>query len=70
MAATFTITGIVPKTRSAPGGLFTSVQQVTFTTKPSEITGVIDVPSQTFTPDEVDRLVSEQAKLLEAVKAL
>lgn len=70
MADTFTIDTITPRTRAAPGGQFVSVQAVTFTTKPSGLVGTVDIPSVTFTPDEVAKVIARQAALLESVKAL
>jgi hypothetical protein len=70
MADTYDIVNIAPRTRSAPGGIFTKVQEVTFTTKPSGLTGQIDIPADMFTPEHVNELVTEQARTIEAVKAL
>lgn len=70
MAATFEITAIAPRTRADAAGGFVNVQQVTFTTKPSAIVGVVDIPVAAFTPDEVNKVVERHAALLETVKAL
>lgn len=70
MADSYDIVQIAPKLRSAPGGIFTRVQEVTFTTKPSGITGQVDIDNDTFTPDTVDAAVRPAAANLEAVKHL
>lgn len=70
MATTYTITNIVPRVRSGPGNTFTKVQEVTFVTVPSKLTGQVDVPDDMFTPENVDALVTAHAATLEAVKVL
>jgi hypothetical protein len=70
MAANYVIVAQVPKTRSAAGGVFENVMQITFKTLPSEQTGTVDVPVNKYTVDEVDRIVGAQAKTIEAVQAL
>ncbi len=70
MAATYTITNIVPRTRAVAGGTFTKVQEVTFTTIPSGLAGQVDIPNDDFSPDTVAAAVTPAAANLEAVKAL
>lgn len=70
MAATYEIVSQVPRTRMLPGGQYGAVSFVTFKTKPSGIIGTVDIPTQLFSVDEVDRVVSAQAQLLEQVQAL
>lgn len=70
MAATYEIVSQTPRTRAEGGSTFTQVVVVQFRTKPSGQIGSVEIPAQVFTPDEVDRLVSARAELIEAVQAL
>lgn len=70
MAAMFTIVNVAPRTRAMPGGLFTKVQEITFVTEPSKVTGTVDVPDDQATPENVATIVTEQAARLEAIKNL
>jgi hypothetical protein len=70
MANKFEIVDVSPKTVSGVAGGFTSVQRVTFSTKPSGVVGIVDIPVAVFTPDEVTKVVGAQADLLETVKNL
>lgn len=70
MAETYEIVTVAPRTRSEPGGQFVNVQSVTFKTKPSGLTGMVDIPAQVFSATEVDRIVVPLARELEAVKNL
>lgn len=70
MADTFEILNVAPrKLADAVGGLV-DVQRVTFSTKPSGLIGVAEIPAAAFTPDEVAKVVGTQAALLETVKNL
>lgn len=66
----FKIEGQAPATRPSPTGGFVSVMEVTFTTKKSGITGRVDIPVNAYTPEEVAKVVGNQASLLEEVAAL
>lgn len=70
MAATYDIVSQTPRTRSGVAGQFSQVVEVTFRTKPSNQPGMVDIPATAYTPDEVDRIVSRQAELIETVQAL
>lgn len=70
MAATYEIVTQVPRTRIDPGGTPTQTVLVTFRTKPSAQVGQVDVPMSAYTIDEVDRLVTAKAALIEAVQGL
>lgn len=70
MADTYEIVNIAPRTRGAAGGIFVKTYEVTFTTKPSGLTGQVDIPADTFGPDEVDAAVRPIAATIEAVKHL
>lgn len=70
MAATYEIVAQTPRTRSDVGGQFSQVIEVTFRTKPSNQPGMVDIPAQMFTPEEVDRVVAQKADLIERVQAL
>lgn len=70
MSEAFKIENQRPATRAKPGGGFVPVMEITFTTKPSGITGTVDVPDSAYMPDEVARLVGAKAALLEEVQAL
>jgi hypothetical protein len=70
MAANYVIVSQVPKTRAKPGGLFEQVMQITFTTKPSDQVGTVDVPIRMYAADEVDKIVAQQAATIEAVQHL
>lgn len=70
MADTYKIETQRPATRAQLGGGFANVIEVVFTTKPSGIEGKVDVPATMFSPDEVDKIVAAQARVIEAVQAL
>ncbi len=70
MADTYTIVSQVPRVRSAPGGQFTRVIEVTFTTKPSGQTGMVDIPADGYGPDTVADIVAAQAAAIERVQHL
>lgn len=70
MASTYTIVSQAPKTVMLPGGTLVPSIVVTFTTKPSEQSGQVTIPASQYTADEVDRLVSEQAKTIEEIQNL
>lgn len=70
MAATYDIVSQVPRTRIDPGGTPTQTVLITFKTKPSGQVGQVDVPASMYTIDEVDRLATVKAALIEAVQAL
>ena len=70
MAASYTIDAQRTVTRSAPGGTFVRVVEVTFTAHPSGQTGVVDVPYDGYGPDTVDAAVTPAAQALNAVQAL
>jgi len=70
MADSYVITNTTPRTRSAPGGQFTKVQEVTFQALPSKQYGQVDIPLDDFTPDNVAAVVAPLAANLNAVKNL
>lgn len=70
MAETYDIVSLQPRTRAVPGGTFQNVVTVTFVTKPNGITGMVDIPEQAFSTEEVDKVVTPKAAILEAVKNL
>lgn len=70
MADTYKIEGVIPRVRSIGGGIFKQVQQVTFTTIPSGLTGTVDIDGDRFDVDTVRAAIEPLAAQLEAVKAL
>jgi hypothetical protein len=70
LSANYTITHQVPVTDSVPGGTFVPAMEITFTTKPSDVVGRVRVPMSRYTTDEVDRIVGDQAEIIERVQAL
>lgn len=58
-----------PTIVDAGGGRFVRGWVVTFTTKPSGLTGEIRVEGDEPDPDQIDMLASAQAAKLEAIRA-
>jgi hypothetical protein len=70
MADSYDIVNINPRTRAAPGGAFTKVQEVWFKTKPSGVTGTIDIDAADFGPERVNALVAAEAANIERIRNL
>ncbi len=70
MADTFEIVDQTPRTRSNGGGVFSSVTEITFKTKPSGHVATIDIPNQMFNVGDVERLVAAKAAIIESVQHL
>lgn len=70
MADTYEIVNQKPRSRSEPGGLIQNVVAITFKTKPSGVVGIVDVPETVYSADEVDKIISAKAALLETVQNL
>jgi len=70
MAATYTVTTQTPTTDIGPNGTVEQAMQVTFRTHPSNVIGRINVPMSVYTRDEVDKIVSAAAQVIEDVQAL
>ena len=70
MANNFTVVSIAPRVRSVAGSTFEHVQEVTFTTIPSNIPGTVDIADADFNPAGVTAIITPVAANLEAVKAL
>lgn len=66
----YTIVSQVPRTIAVPGGVFSDVIVVTFTTKPSGQVGKVTIPVQAYNAQAVADQVSAQAQLLEQIQAL
>lgn len=70
MASNFMVVDQMPATiRTASGNIEDGVQ-ITFTTKPSGVTGVVRVPASQYTPAEVEKILSAQAAIIEQVHRL
>lgn len=70
MAQNYTVTGQRPSSHVTPGGQIENTYVVTFTTKPGNIAGQVEIPVGQYTPDKVHQLVDAQAVNLEAIAAL
>lgn len=66
MPAEYTITNIVPRKRTNPSGGFMTVQEVTFTTAGHNQTGIIDVPGDNPSAQEVRAAVAARAANIES----
>lgn len=70
MATNYDVVTQTPTTDIGPTGSIVQAMQVTFRTKPSEITSKIVIPLAQYTPDEVDRAVTAAATTIEQVQSL
>jgi hypothetical protein len=70
MAADYQIVDQRPVTDVSPSGVFVPAVEITFTTKPSGMTGRVRIPETTYTPDHVDEVVGTAARNIETVQAL
>lgn len=70
MADTFTVTGQVPATDIGPTGTVVPTIKVTFSTKPHNIVGFVNIPVSAYTAEEVAKVVGAHAAALERVQAL
>jgi hypothetical protein len=70
MAANYTVADQRPVTDAGVGGTFVPSMEITFTTKPSNITGRVRVPMAQYTPEQVDRVLAAQAEQIENVQKL
>lgn len=70
MAADYTITDQRPVMSASPGGQFVPSMEITFVTKPNAQPGRVTVPTTQYTPENVDRIVGEAARNIEAVHTL
>jgi hypothetical protein len=70
MADNFTIVSQQPITDSTGGGTFVPAMEIRFTTKPSAVPGRVVIPLAQYTPDNVGKVVAQNAALIEQVQAL
>lgn len=70
MADLYAITSQAPTTDIGPTGSVVQAMQVTFLTKPHEVQGRVIIPMSLYTRDEVDKVVSAAARVIEDVQNL
>lgn len=70
MADIFEITNQRPTTIQDPGGVVVQGIEVTFTTKPHQLVGRVQIPTTMYSREEVQSKVGAAAALLEEIQAL
>jgi hypothetical protein len=70
MADTYQVTGQRQTVEPTDTGSIARGVEITFTTKPSNVTSTVVVPESQYTPDEVRRILEAAAANVEAVHTL
>lgn len=68
MADTYTVVSQRPTRDIGPTGQIADVVEIDFTTKPSNQPGKVRIPVASYTPDEVNRVLTQAARTIETIQ--